>query len=139
MILLATRRIQVEMNKSEIASLVDAYVSLGGILSKALEKIDPDRVQGIKGRMHKLTIQADYFQYVARSLYQKLDAPPPEIIEKPPEEQKIDPATCNHVWDVEKGTCEKCGIEKIEWEAGYSARQEGSDDPSARVGPEEDG
>lgn len=122
-----------EMNKSEIASLVDAYISLGGILSKSLEGIDPDEVHGIKGRMHKLTIHADYFQHVARSLYQKLDAPPPEEPEAPiedPGEAKIDPADCDHEWSMGKGACQKCGIEKLEWEAGHTGRQEESDDSS---------
>ena len=139
MTLRAIRRTKVEMNKKEISSLIKAYMSLGGILSSSLENIDPDEVRGIEGMILKLTIHSNYFSHVARSIYQKLDAPPPEIVEKP-EDQKIDPANCNHMWEtMEATTCVKCGINKLDWEAGRAERQEESNDSSARVGPEEDG
>lgn len=127
-----------ELNKRELSSLIEAYMSLGTILGESLDGIEPDSVKGIKGNIHKLTIHSNYFKHVAQSLYHKLENPPPEQPEAP-EEQKIDPAHCDHVWEMGIGTCEKCGIDKLEWEAGHAGRQEESDDSSARIGPEENG
>lgn len=82
-----------ELDKRDISALIEAYLSLGSILSGSLKNIDPDRVMGIKGQILKLSIHANYFKHMIQTLYYNLENMPPELAEEPevrPQEEQDD-------------------------------------------------